>query len=109
METIARLKGERGELSQIEFATGPPLFRNGLFFATGCKQASDLSDRLGCKRDQKGGLSSGSETEESSVPGVYIAGDASRDVLMVSVAIAEGAKCAVTINKALLARDGFCD
>jgi thioredoxin reductase len=109
METIARLKGERGELSQIEFANGPPLFRNGLFFATGCKQASDLSDRLGCKRDQKGGLSSGPETEESSVPGVYIAGDASRDVLMVSVAIAEGAKCAVTINKALLARDGFCD
>jgi thioredoxin reductase len=109
MEPIVRLRGERGRLSQMEFATGPPLLRNGLFFATGCKQASDLSDRLGCKRDQKGGVSSGLETEESSVPGVYIAGDASRDVLMVSVAIAEGAKCAVTINKALLARDGFCD
>jgi thioredoxin reductase len=109
MGTIARLRGERGQLSQIEFASGPPLLRDGLFFATGCKQASDLSNRLGCKRDEKGGVFSRAGTEESSVPGVYIAGDASRDVLMVSVAIAEGAKAAVTINKALLARDGFWD
>jgi thioredoxin reductase len=109
MGTIARLRGERGQLSQIEFATGPPLLRDALFFATSCKQASDLADRLGCKRDQKGGVISCEGTEGSSVPGVYIAGDASRDVLMVSVAIAEGAKAAVTINKSLLARDGFCD
>lgn len=32
METVARLKGERGQLLQIEFATGLPLLRNGLFF-----------------------------------------------------------------------------
>lgn len=109
MGTIARLRGERGQLSQIEFANGPPIVRDALFFATGCKQASDLADHLGCARDKKGGVISCEGTEESSVPAVYIAGDASRDVLMVSVAIAEGAKAAVTINKALLKRDGFCD
>ena len=48
-------------------------------------------------------------TEESSVPGVYVAGDVSRDVLLVAVAIAEGARAAVAINKAFLRRDGFCE
>jgi thioredoxin reductase len=48
-------------------------------------------------------------TAETSVPGVYVAGDVSRDVLLVAVAIAEGAQAAVAINKALLRRDGFCE
>ena len=48
-------------------------------------------------------------TEDTSVPGVYVAGDGSRDVLMVSIAIAEGAKAAVAIIKAILRRDGFCE
>ena len=43
------------------------------------------------------------DTEETSVPGVYVAGDVSRDVLLVAVAIAEGAQAAVAINKAFLA------
>jgi len=34
---------------------------------------------------------------------------ASGDVLLVSIAIAEGAIAAVAINKAFLRRDGFCD
>lgn len=48
-----------------------------------------------------------SVTEETSVPGVYVAGDVSRDVLLVAVAAAEGAQAAVAINKAFLRRDGF--
>ena len=39
----------------------------------------------------------------------YVAGDVSRDVLLVAVAIGEGAQAAVAINKAFLRRDGFCD
>ena len=49
------------------------------------------------------------DTEESSVPGVYVAGDVSHDVLLVAVAIGEGAQAAVAINKALLRRDGYCE
>jgi thioredoxin reductase len=40
------------------------------------------------------------------VPGLYVAGDASRDVQFAIVAAAEGAKAAVAINKALQARAG---
>jgi thioredoxin reductase len=78
-----------------------------MFFATGCSQRSALWQMLGCKRDEKGGIISNPITEESSVPGVYVAGDASRDVLLVAVAIAEGAKAAVTINRALLKDQGL--
>jgi thioredoxin reductase len=80
-----------------------------LFFATGCHQASDLSKHLGCRRDAKGGVVIDPDTEESSVPGVYVAGDMSRDVLLVAIAIGEGAQAGVAINKALLLRDGFCE
>jgi thioredoxin reductase len=108
-ESIRSLEGAGGELATIKFSSGPDLDRAGLFFSTGCHQGSDLSQRLGCKRDEKGGVINHPTTEETSVPGVYVAGDVSRDVLLVAVAIAEGAKAAVAINKALLKRDGFCD
>jgi thioredoxin reductase len=62
---------------------------------------------LGCAQDEKGGIATDPLTEESSVRGVYVAGDASRDVLLVAVAIAEGAKAAVAINRALLQDDGL--
>jgi thioredoxin reductase len=41
------------------------------------------------------------------VPGVYVVGDASRDVQFAVVAAAEGAKAAVAINKTLQARSGL--
>jgi thioredoxin reductase len=109
LEPIQSLEGMNGELTKIVFQSGPDLSRAGLFFSTGCHQASDLSERLGCKRGPKGGVVTDPETEETSVPGVYVAGDLSRDVLLVAVAIAEGAEAAVAINKAFLRRDGFCE
>lgn len=108
-EPVVALEGADGVLTKIRFESGPELERAGLFFSTGCQQGSDLSQRLGCKRDERGGVVTDPATEETSVPGVYVAGDVSRDVLLVSVAIAEGAKAAVAINKAFLRRDGFCD
>jgi thioredoxin reductase len=107
-ERIAKLEGDgEGNLRRICFADGSVMNRTALFFTTGCSQGSDLGDRLGCRRDEKGGIISDPITEESSVAGVYVAGDASRDVLLVAVAIAEGAKAAVAINRALLKDEGL--
>src|ERR1041384_2122239 len=108
-EPVRSLEGAGGQLKIIRFESGPDLEREGLFFSTGCHQSSDLPQRLGCKRNEKGGVVIDPVTEETSIPGVYVAGDVSRDVLLVAVAIAEGAKAAVAINKAFLRRDGFCD
>jgi len=107
-EPISRLEGtDDGALKAIHLQSGKVLNRAAIFFATGCRQASALSASLGCARDKKGGIITDPVTEESSVRGVYVAGDASREVLLVAVAIAEGAKAAVAINRALLQDDGL--
>lgn len=107
-EPIARLEGtSNGELRRIVFRSGASLGRTALFFTTGCSQRSSLWQELGCARDEKNGIITDPLTEESSVAGVYVAGDISRDVLLVSVAAAEGAKAGVAINRALLKRDGL--
>jgi thioredoxin reductase len=107
-DTIARLEGtENGALQKIHLQNGKALERAAIFFTTGCRQGSDLSAALGCARDEKGGIITDPVTEESSVRGVYVAGDASREVLLVAVAIAEGAKAAVAINRALSQDDGL--
>ena len=78
-----------------------------MFFTTGCRQSSDLSAALGCARDEKGSIVTDPLTKESSVRGVYVVGDASRDVLLVAVAVAEGAKAGVAINRASLQEVGL--
>ena len=108
-EQIESLEGANGELTKIKFRSGPDLPRAGLFFSTGCNQASDLSKSLGCERDEKGGVITDPVTGETGVPGVYVAGDVSRDALLVAVAIAEGAEAGIAINKAFLRRDGLCE
>lgn len=107
-ERVIRLEGgEDGALRKVHLACGETVERAAMFFTTGCRQHSDLSAKLGCARDEKGGVITDPVTEESSVRGVYVAGDASREVLLVAVAIAEGAKAGVAINRALLKEDGL--
>jgi thioredoxin reductase len=104
---ISGLSGENGRLDAIHFADGGRKVCRGFFFSTGCHQTSSLAHDLGCKRDEKGGIIVDPETESSSVAGVYIAGDASRDVLLVAAAIGEGVKAAVAINRSLLKAKGL--
>ena len=61
----------------------------------------------GCARDDKGGVVTDAVTEETSVPGVYVAGDVSRNVLLVAVAMGEGAKAGVAINPPYYAPTGL--
>jgi thioredoxin reductase len=107
-DRITKLEGTSGgTLERIHLANGTTVERRCMFFTTGCHQSSSLSATLGCVRDEKGGIVTDPVTEESSVPGVYVAGDASREVLLVAVAIAEGAKAGVAINRDLLREDGL--
>jgi thioredoxin reductase len=106
-DRIARLEGEDGRLKRVRFQSGAALKRSALFFSTGCHQSSQLWQELGCGRDEKGGIITDPLTEETRVPGVYVAGDVSRDVLLVAAAIGEGVKAAVALNRALLREAGL--
>lgn len=103
-ERIAGLEGADGMLESIVFEDDKRLSRHALFFNTQARQASDLATRLVCDFDEQGGVAR-NQFAMTSVSGVYVAGDASRDVLQVIVGAAEGAEAAVAINTALLKED----
>jgi thioredoxin reductase len=104
-ERIVRLEGNGdGVLQQIVFDGGEPLPRRALFFTTGQYQRSDLLMRLGCEFNDKGTVRTG-KYETTHLPGLFVAGDASRAVQWVVVAAAEGAEAAFAINTDLLKED----
>jgi thioredoxin reductase len=104
-DPMRKLLGENGCLHEIEFHDGKRLARRALFFNTGQHPRSPLLERLGCAFGEDGGVCC-SETGETSIPGVFAAGDVSRDVQLAIIAAAEGARAALAINKALLKADG---
>jgi thioredoxin reductase len=103
-ERIVRLEGQEGRLQRVVFASGAPLPRSALFFTTGQHQRSPLAEKLGAKFNEKGTVDTG-VCESTNVPGLYVAGDSSKEAQFVIVAAAEGAQAAMAINKALLKDD----
>jgi thioredoxin reductase len=103
-ERVARLEGSRGQLERIVFASGDGIERRFMFFSTGQHHSSDLAAALGCQFTRKGAVRTG-EYEVTNIPGLYVAGDASRLVQLAIVAASEGAQAAFAINTALTAED----
>lgn len=102
-QRVARCEG-RGDGLDIVLRDGSRLHRRALFFSVGCRQRSDLAEKLGCRMTKKGGVESG-RLEATSVPGLWVAGDASRDALQAIVGAGEGSKAALAINTSLLEED----
>jgi len=108
-ERILRLEATSGPPYEtpfdIVFEHGARLTRRALFFNTGRRQASNLAEQLGCEMYEEAGCKVDNQYQATSVPGLYVAGDASRDVLQAIVAAAEGAGAAMAMNTALLKED----
>lgn len=103
-ERIAQLEGQDGSLEQIVFSNGDVLPRRALFFDTAQYQRSSLPRKFGCEFTKKGAVRTGTY-ESTNIPGLFVAGDASRDVQFAIVAAAEGAEAAFAMNTALLKQD----
>jgi thioredoxin reductase len=101
---IARLEGTGGALERIVFRNGATLECRAMFFSAPQSQRSDLAARLGCRFTSKGAVSTG-WCESTNVRGLFVAGDASRNVQLAIIAAAEGAEAAFAINKSLLHED----
>lgn len=102
---IASIDHDNGRVRQVIFATGERLRCDAVFMATGQHPRCDLPRRLGCALTRHGPVKA-DHLARTGVPGLYVAGDASRDVQFAIVAAAERAKAAVAINKALQEQTG---
>lgn len=103
-DRVARLEGRDGILERVVFEGGAFIERRALFFTTGQSQQSALAARLGCDLNEKGTVRTG-KYETTHIPGLFVAGDASRAVQWVVVAASEGAEAAFAINTDLLKED----
>lgn len=103
-EKVAALEAQDGRLTAVRFENGPPEPCDGLFFNTEQVVRSSLAERLGCVLRGDGSVST-SNKQCTDVPGLYMAGDADKDVQFAIIAAAEGATAAVAINSELQRED----
>ncbi|HZH64040.1 MAG TPA: NAD(P)/FAD-dependent oxidoreductase, partial [Flavisolibacter sp.] len=97
---IEYLKAEEGELREIIFKNGKSRSCDALFFVNGFNQQCNLAETFGCTMSKKGVVIT-NRFQQTNIEGLYVAGDASKDMHFVVVAAAEGAKAGVLINKEL--------
>lgn len=98
--TFERLEGKDGQLQKIVFKNGEKQECDALFFVNGYTQQCNLAEAFGCNINKKGVVVT-NRFQQTNIDGLYVAGDASKDMHFVVVAAAEGAKAAVIINKEL--------
>jgi thioredoxin reductase len=77
---------------------------DALFFVNGYEQQCNIAKSLGCSMTKQGVVVT-NRLQQANIPGLYVAGDVSKDMQFVVVAAAEGAKAGVSINKELQRED----
>jgi thioredoxin reductase len=105
-QPIARVEHDDGHVRGLVMRDGTQVACEAVFFSSGQSLQCSFPSKLGCELTHKGTVKT-DHLGQTRVPGVYVVGDASRDVQFVIVAAAEGAKAGVAINKALQASAGL--
>lgn len=103
-QKIDRLEGRDSRLERIVFANGDTMERRAMFFNSLPKQTCGLGEGMGCEFTEKGAIKT-DKFERTCVSGVYAAGDCSRNVQWVAIAVAQGAIAAERINIELQEED----
>jgi len=103
-ERVVGLEGDKStrQLQRVLFAEGEPLECDALFFNLGTKLATDFHEELGCRLDPECDLLWVDETQQTSIKGVYAAGDITPNSQLAVVAAAEGAMAAIHIHRSLI-------
>lgn len=106
-ETVVSLEGDTStrQLHRVLFDEGEPLECDALFFNLGTELATDFHEKLGCRLDDDCGLVWVDQTRQTSVEGVYAAGDITPNSQLAVVAAAEGAMAAIHIHRSLLTEE----
>lgn len=102
-EAVVALEGNAStkQLQRVVFAEGEPLECDALFFNLGSELATNFHEALECRLDPECGLVWVDETQQTSIEGVYAAGDMTPNSQLAVVAAAEGAMAAIHIHRSL--------
>jgi thioredoxin reductase len=101
---VAGVRGRDGALEAVLFADGEELPRDGLLVPAPLRQRSSLASDLGAELTERGTVDVDA-FGQTTVPGLYAAGDVSSPMPQVAGAIADGSRAAAAINDALLAEE----
>jgi thioredoxin reductase len=102
-EAIVGLEGDESnrQLERVLFKDAEPLECDALFFNLGIELATNFHETLGCRLDAESGLLWVDKTQQTSIDGVYAAGDITPHSQLAVVAAAEGAMAAIHIHRSL--------
>lgn len=104
---VTALEGDTNskQIERVRLDDGQSIECDALFFNFGTEMSGDLHKRLGCKVDEECGLLWVDDEQQTSVPGVYAAGDITPHSQLAIVAAAEGAMAAIQIHKSLIQKE----
>ncbi|MBW3576582.1 MAG: NAD(P)/FAD-dependent oxidoreductase [Actinobacteria bacterium] len=99
-DRAVELLGERGDLQGVRLGSGARIDCTMGFFTIDHDPVTDLAQRLGCKLDDDGYVGVDDEAE-TTVRGVYAAGDITGGMQLVGLAIGEGTVAGVACARSL--------
>ena len=99
-EDASSFVGSRGDLRAVRLASGVELPCSLAFFSIDHRPRAPFADALGCEHDEDGALVV-DDKGETSVPGVYAAGDITPGLQLLQVATAKGTIAGVGCARSL--------
>ncbi len=101
---VAVLLGTAPELAAVELADGRRVAVDALFIGPQSRLNSDIADQLGCAFDEApfGRIIRTDALKQTSVPGVFAAGDISRPMHSVTFASADGVMAGTALHRSLV-------
>jgi thioredoxin reductase len=93
-----------GDTPIVRLQDGREVPVDGLFTASRTHLASPLAEQLGCALEEgpMGSFIRVDELKQTSVPGVFAAGDAARMAASVTFAVADGAMAGISAHRSLV-------
>lgn len=103
-EKIVKFEGTNGQLEHIVFETGEKIAKRGMLIHPKQKLRSNLAEKLRCELNEFE-LVKVDNINETSVKGVYAAGDIISPMQSIAAAVAQGSLAASGVNHALIKED----
>lgn len=101
---VVALRGEAPALSAVDLADGRQVPLDALFIGPQSRLNSDIADQLGCAFDEApfGRIIRTDALKQTTVPGVFAAGDIARPMHSVTFAAADGVMAGTALHRSLV-------